>query len=437
MRDYFFALTERLIAGLSDREHLLLALSGEDSDFVRLNRGRVRQAGHVRQAALHLDLIDGARHATLDYQLRFDRDADFAVLRDETQRLRQLIPRLPDDPHLLYATAVNDSEHRDDHALPGAPGMVHDLVTAAFGLDLVGLLASGPVYHGFANSLGQRNWHESRSFNLDWSCYLQGDKGVKAHYAGTRWSSDALDQRMQRVRRDLEVMARPPVRLAPGDYRSYLAPAALGEILALLSWEGFGLKAHRSAQTPLLRMAREGVCLNRVIDLSDHAAAGLGPRFTDSGFVKPDRVRLIADGAYRDCLVGPRSGREFDAAVTGGEIPEALDLAAGGLPMDQVPAALERGLLVNNLWYCNFSDTYACRITGMTRFACFWVEGGEIRAPIDVMRFDDSLYRLLGDALIDLTRERELLLDTDTYGGRSSASQYLPGALLSAMRFTF
>ena len=52
------------------------------------------------------------------------------------------------------------------------------------------------------------------------------------------------------------------------------------------------------------------------------------------------------------------------------------------------------------------------------------------------MRFDDTLYRMLGENLEALTRERELLLDPSTYEGRSTASARLPGALLRALRFT-
>jgi predicted Zn-dependent protease len=72
----------------------------------------------------------------------------------------------------------------------------------------------------------------------------------------------------------------------------------------------------------------------------------------------------------------------------------------------------------------------------MTRFATFWVEGGRIVAPAVPLRFDDSIYRLLGDKLAALTKRRELLLDTSTYGERSTASALLPGALVEALRFT-
>ena len=72
----------------------------------------------------------------------------------------------------------------------------------------------------------------------------------------------------------------------------------------------------------------------------------------------------------------------------------------------------------------------------MTRFATFWVEDGRIIAPVNAMRFDDSIYRMLGDHRVDLSRERELLLDSSTYEARSTRSMRLPGALLRALKFT-
>ena len=72
----------------------------------------------------------------------------------------------------------------------------------------------------------------------------------------------------------------------------------------------------------------------------------------------------------------------------------------------------------------------------MTRFATFWVQGGELVAPVNVMRFDDSLFHLLGDKLVDLTDTAELVLDASSYGARSTASARLPGALIEEMTFT-
>ena len=72
----------------------------------------------------------------------------------------------------------------------------------------------------------------------------------------------------------------------------------------------------------------------------------------------------------------------------------------------------------------------------MTRFATFWVDGGEIQAPLNVMRFDETVYRLFGSNLVALTSEREFMLDPSTYGSRSTFSARVPGALLEDFALT-
>ena len=140
-----------------------------------------------------------------------------------------------------------------------------------------------------------------------------------------------------------------------------------------------------------------------------------------------------------ECLVSPRSGREWEVSPNGAserEGPEALDLAPGDIPYSHALERLERGIYIGDLWYLNYSDLNSCRMTGLTRFATFWVEGGEIQAPIDVMRFDETIYRVLGENLIGLTKERELIPDAGTYGARSVRSAWMPGALVDDFALT-
>ena len=63
MQNYFYSLSETLFKKLQGDEQLLLSFEGEDSDFVRLNNNKIRQAGCVTQRRLCLDLIEGKRHA--------------------------------------------------------------------------------------------------------------------------------------------------------------------------------------------------------------------------------------------------------------------------------------------------------------------------------------------------------------------------------------
>ncbi len=433
----FFLLADRLCAGLKPGEVLFCALDGEASDFVRLNQGRIRQAGAVQSQSLGLTLIQGERQVSGSCDLACDPQLDLALARDLLGRLRERLPQVPEDPYLNYSEVASAGEHRADSSLPAAAEALGELVSAAAGLDLVGIWASGDLYRGLASSLGHKYWHAGASFNLDWSCYLAGDKAVKAAYAGTHWDTSALLERLTEVRRAMAVIARPAKSIPPGRYRAYLAPQALKELTDMLGWGGFDLKSHRTHQTPLLRLVRGERVLHPGVGLYEEHARGLAPRFTSEGFLTPDRVDLIVGGAYRDCLVDARSGKEYGITVNAaGEAPDSLGMEPGEILRDQALARLGEGLAIGNLWYCNWSDPNACRVTGMTRFATFWVEGGEPVAPVDVMRFDDSLYHLLGDRLEGLTRERELLLSADTYGGRGNESCLLPGALVDGLTLT-
>jgi predicted Zn-dependent protease len=186
-------------------------------------------------------------------------------------------------------------------------------------------------------------------------------------------------------------------------------------------------------------MVEEGARLGASVSIVENTRDGFAPGFQENGFLRPDEVALVDKGAYASCLVSPRSALEYGVSTNGAaasEMPVSIDIGAGGLPIDSVLRELGSGIYVGNLWYSNFSDRTACRTTGMTRFATFWVENGEIQAPLEVMRFDETLYRMLGENLIGLTRERETILDPGTYYERSTDSARLPGALIDDFTFT-
>lgn len=438
MRDYFYDIAAFLDAQLQGDEQYTCWFAGEASNFVRFNRSAIRQAGHVRQMYFTLHLIEGLRHAKITATLGGTLDADRPLLLRMLQELRARLPDLPDDPHLLVSSEVSSSEHAPLSRLPPTTAMVDETLAAGQGHDLVGMLAAGPICHGFANSFGQRNWHESASFNLDWSLFGNGDKAVKSGYAGFEWDAAGFREKFAEALTQFALLQRAPVSVPPGAYRAYLAPAAVNEIVGMLNWNGWSEKALRTRQSCVGRMRDEAVRLHRGVNIIEHAAAGLAPPFQGDGFLKPARIALIEEGRLTGSLISPRTAKEYGLVTNGagdGEAAHSLDMAGGDVPMSQVLKQLDTGVYVGNLWYLNFSDRINCRLTGMTRFATFWVENGEIKAPLNVMRFDDSLYRLLGDKLIGLTQERELVIDSDSYGVRSAAGARLPGALVSDFTF--
>ncbi|MBI3800996.1 MAG: TldE/PmbA family protein, partial [Deltaproteobacteria bacterium] len=412
MQEYFYQLADSLTPLLQSGEVYTCTFDAEDSDFVRFNQSAVRQAGTVAQRFLSLTLINGMRHTSGTVSLAGDLEMDRPRVTLLVSELREQLPYLPEDPHLLYATEVHSSEHHGQNRLPeDSTAIVATIQEAGRGRDLVGLYAAGGIHSGFANSFGQRNWFSSYSYNFDWSFYHQGDKAVKCGYAGFVWDPAEFTRKVNAAAEQLAVLTRPPRTIEPGRYRVYLAPDALYEIVGLLGWSGFSLKEHRTKQTVLLKMIEEGARLHSLVTLRENTGDGVAPNFQEDGFIKPDQVTFIENGALHDCLTSPRSAKEYSVATngaSGGEMPESLDMAAGSVPTAEVLQRLDTGVYINNVHYLNYSDRIACRITGMTRFATFWVEDGVIQAPLNVMRFDETLYRMLGEKLLGLTAERDL-----------------------------
>lgn len=439
MKQYFHDLAAHVDTLVKPGEVIVSMLAAENSDFIRYNKSVVRQAMGIRQVYWTLSLIHDNRRldsrVTLGGRLEGDRETLAAALRD----LRNGIAEVPKDPFLLYQTEPAQSSREGLGQLPDPAQVIDEVVAAGRGLDLVGLFAGGPIYRGFANTLGTRYWHAVESFNFSWCLYHDRDKAVKTSYAGNAWDAAAFGHRMGFAREQLARLAETPRSLAPGKYRAFIAPSAMTEILGMLSWAGFGLKSRNTKQTALIRMADQGATLSPQVSLLENTGGGMACGFQADGFLRPSVVPLVEQGRLAAPLVSPRSSREYDVPTNGAnasESPESLDLGAGSLAEADALKALGTGIYIGNLWYLNFSDRSACRMTGMTRFASFWVENGEIRAPLNVMRFDDTVYRVLGDNLEALTRERDLVADDDSYTERSTGSMRTPGALVRDFALT-
>ena len=434
MRDGFEAIAQRVFGSLTGDEVALCTFAGEDSTFVRFNRSRIRQAGDVVQQYVNVRLVDGARHAS--ETLTVGSEDDVARIDAAVAGLRARLRDVPDDPHLLLPTAVQSTESVDTNRLPDPFHAIAPLVDGA--RDRVGLWASGGLARGFASSTGQRNWFARHSFSLDWCDVHAGDKAVKTSIAGFDFDPAELALKDTQARAAAAALARPVKKLDPGGYRAWLTPSAVEEIAGLIAG-AFSESSVRTASSPWLKLSRGERSLHPGVAFTENTLAGAAPPFQDDGFLRPDRVDLVRGGAWAGTLVSPRSAREWGLSTNGAAESEtalSLEIGGGDLPMDQALAALGAGVWVSNLWYLNWSDRAAARVTGMTRFATFWVEGGEIAQPIEVMRFDDSLYDLFGDRLEALSAERETVLSNDTYGERKAESRLVPGALLKELRFT-
>jgi len=435
-RRSFDMLEQWLHTQLAAGEHFSLWFSAEDSQFIRFNHGQVRQASQVLQINATLRLIHNERHASDTLNLTGDVATDRERLGEALAGLRALLQVLPPDPYLQLDNQVFASDRVPEGSLPSADALIEQVGALSQGLDMVGIYAGGPMYRGFASSWGGRGWHVAISASLDFSLFHENGEAVKITYAASEWDADALAAEFARGREQLTHLGKPRKTLAPGQYRAYLAPAAVEEIIGMLQWDGFSARALATRHSPLQALQLKTASLSPQVSISEMASTGLEPLFNSEGSLRQDQA-LIEHGHLVGQMVSSRSAQEYHLEANGAdtyEKPSSLVMAGGDLPSAEVLQALGTGLYIGNLWYLNYSDIGLARMTGMTRFASFWVEDGKIVAPIDTMRFDDSVYDLFGANLLALTREQSLRISTSTYSQRDAQTLLLPGALIE--RFT-
>src|SRR5262252_3380936 len=102
--DLLFDLIDDTGKGLSASEVVFGSLASEESDFVRFNRARVRQAMTIRQSYLTLSLVSGRRCDSATVSLSGSLEEDRSRVRGVLETMRGALPTLPEDPYLLYST---------------------------------------------------------------------------------------------------------------------------------------------------------------------------------------------------------------------------------------------------------------------------------------------------------------------------------------------
>ena len=438
MQDYFKKISELLFNTIERSEILILNFEAEETDFIRYNKSKIRQAGRVHQVSLDINLIKKGKTLRSSLRLSTEYDKDKTLLVRTLFFLRREVNELPKDPYLIYEKNINSSNLIDNRGL-NAQEMSSRILDISSSHDMVGILSSGKIVKGFANSLGQFNWHESDSFNFDWSLYDDNGKAVKQNYADRSWDQDTFTRLYAESAQQLSVISNEEQKVQPGSYRVYLSPSALNEIIDMMSWGGFSYKANKIGSSPLHLMAKGDREFDKSVSFSEDLSNGISPKFHSDGFIKPNNTELITEGKYQKSLISPRSALEYSVkhnAAEDYESPVSIKLETGEINSKKILETLGTGIYLNNLWYLNFSDRNNARVTGLTRFGCFYVKDGELIGPINTMRFDETMYNIFGTKLAGLTNEQQLLMDTSTYEQRSVHSSTIPGAVVEDFRLT-
>ncbi|AFY69581.1 Zn-dependent protease [Thalassoporum mexicanum PCC 7367] len=441
----FNQVVDALLNQLQAPEQITISLQCERSQFTRFNRARVRQTGLVDDGTLSVNLICDHREAYAEFVFTGESAIDVAIALQNLDYLRQEVAQLPENPYTVAPSGEASSRAVYVGNLLEPATAIEAILAPIQQIDYVGLYSAGVVIRASANSSGQRHWFATDSFIVDYSMFAsvssssgQSDRAIKGSYAGRDWQQSQYVAQVTQSQQQLQVLQRPAHQVDRGTYRTYLAPAAMAEIAYFLAWV-VGEAGLQQGSSALIKLWQKEQRLSPLFTLQENFANGMVPQFNSLGEIAPEQLPIIANGKLVNTLVSARSAAEYGKPANGADRGEGMrspEILPGNLPREQILAALDTGLYLSNLHYLNWSDRPGGRITGMTRYACFWVEGGEIIAPIENLRFDHSIYSFLGENLAALTNFSEFQPDTGTYYSRSLGGVLTPGLLAKEFTFT-
>jgi predicted Zn-dependent protease len=434
----FSSVSSALFRALKAHESLSLSLWAEETDFIRLNKARVRQTIHVRQVELEMRIQSEGKTLKMRWNLALKDPEDITLSLLNLGRARQLLTGLPLDPFQTDIKNHGQSSCDVFGDFPSSQDILRKVAKSAEGSDFAGLVCAGLVVSATQNSLGQSHWFSSNSFYIDYSLHSEA-KSVKGCYAGSLWSDSEWTEKLADSKKQLSLMAKPGKILSPGRYRLYLAPAAVSEILNHFEWGALSQRAIRQGTSPLLKLARNEVNLSPLLKMRENFELNLCPKFNSFGEISANKFDLISEGKLHSLLTNEKSAKEFSLPSNGANQMEALrspEISPGTLARTEILSKLETGLYISNLHYLAWSDHLTARLTGMTRYGCFWVENGHIVGPIQDMRFDESLYDLWGESLLALTDFQEIIPSVGSYFRRALGGHKIPGMLIDSARFT-
>jgi predicted Zn-dependent protease len=440
--------SDQILSDTKAGEEILLALNGEESDFIRFNNGKVRQSTYVDHFTVSLQLQKDLRQIKVQFQLSHNMDQDLKKAASLISRCRQELSALPADPMIVAMKNNGQSQNIFQAEVPTSQQVVEQIVELTSPVDFAGFYSGGPIYRASRNSCGQSHFYANQSFFYDYSLFTVSDeskenKAVKGTYSEKNWQTQNLRSLLESHKQQLQNLKKPSRQLKPGTYRVYLAPGAVAEIAGMFSWGSFSYAAYKQGRSPMVKLAEKTETFSEKFHLYENFQLGLAPRFNSMGEVAPEKIALIQEGKHKNWMISAKSAKEYSAESNAAETTDwfyeairCAEILPGGMPEDKALENLGTGVYLGNLHYINWSDVPNARITGMTRYACFWVENGQIVAPIKDMRFDESLYRIFGSELVDLTKTQAVEPNVDTYLKRELGGKKVPGALVKEFRFT-
>jgi PmbA protein len=192
--------------------------------------------------------------------------------------------------------------------------------------------------------------------------------------------------------------------LPAGTYEVVLGAEAMGDLLSFvpdlgfsgtLAAAGIGIigRAGQRAVSPLVTIADDGGAdIGLPIGFDIEGVAKRRVEFFTSGRIGEP----VTDLATAAVLGRPSTGH---AHIAREQVPEPaaanIVMSPGAHTEEELIAQVERGVYLQRFWYTRLVDRITATITGVTRDACFRIEDGRLTAPLEGIRFTESVLGVL------------------------------------------
>jgi len=371
---------------------------------------------------------------------RYD-DASLQRLVDGALEAASLQPRDEEWPGVSAPAKVPDVRHVDPATKDVAPelraSLVRDFIDAGDGLLGAGYCDSAFQEQSFVNTSGQEATGEDTRASID-GIHQTGVSAGSAHQTsmaiGDIDGSAAGRLAADRARRGMDAFD-----LKPGEYEVVLAPECVASIAIFLSVYGFSGKAVNEGQS-FVELGRQQFD-PRVEIFDDPLSTGaLGVPFDTEGTPKR-RLGLVSAGVTSAIAHDRRSAKKAGAESTGHAHPQsavwgpvATDLVVqgGDESVEDLIAAVDRGLYMATFNYCRILDPKTQVVTGLTRNGTFMIENGKITGAVTNLRFTQSFVTALGPGNVLGFGDDARFADSEFGAGFVRA----PSARLASWNFT-
>jgi PmbA protein len=421
--------------GVGDLEVIFM---GEDASLTRFANNAISQ--NVSEKNAHISIrpvIDGrtARASTNrrdDASIRAVVEEAIAITRltepdSELLPLAEAAPIEPVDRHFQRTAEATP----DERAAAVAQAIEE---VEVFGQTAAGIYSTGENFFGLMNSRGVSAWYSETMARFSITAMAADSSGWAKASACDHRALDPAGLALSAARKCAQ--SSEPRELPAGRYTVVLEPAAVLDLAGQMFGD-FSATAIRDGRSFLNDRIGKKI-FGENITIYDDARHPLQSGAPFDGEGVPRRpLTLVENGVVREIAYSRQAAAHSGVEPTGhgfpmpneaGEFPVNIVIAGGNLPVEQMIAGTEHGILVTRFWYIREVDPYEKIFTGMTRDGTFLIEDGKVVGGVRNFRFNQSLLEMLSNV--------EALSPAIRATGEEASDMVVPGMKVVDFNFT-